>query len=125
MNTVARTLTVGAAVACLAGTGAGTAAAVDEPNIPPPAPTLTVLAASLGASTFSAVVDAEPNHVCKNDPVGAPIGATDDYGQAIVWPIGLAAFSAPRTDRSEVSITCGPQFSEWSHTGTAQVFTLN
>ncbi|MFD4369912.1 hypothetical protein [Rhodococcus sp. NPDC058521] len=124
MRTYGRTLITGAAMMGLAAIGTGTASA-DEPQIPPPEPTLTVFAASLGADTYSAVVGVEPDYVCKSDPAGTPIGAADDYGQALVGPIGLAGFSAPRTDRDTVGITCGPQFSEWSDTGTGTVFILN
>lgn len=121
MRNFARTLVAVAVAACFAVGGTGIATAADDPKIPPPAPVLTVMAASVGANTYAAVVDAVPNHVCKSDPAGVPVGAIDDYGQAIVGPLGLAAFTIPRSGDGAVTITCGPQFSEFSQTGTGSV----
>lgn len=125
MNITARVLTAAAATVGLAASGTGIASAADEPKIPPPAPTLSVMAVSVGTNIYAAVLNAEPNHVCKSEPTGVPIGATDDYGQAIVGPLGLAAFTIPASGGDTVTITCGPQFSEFTRTGTARVPVLS
>lgn len=125
VNYGARLLTAGAAMVCLAASGAGVAAAENTHGIPPPAPTLNVTAVSVGTTSYAAVLNAEPNHVCRSEPAGVPVGAADQYGQAIVGPYGLAAFTITGPPAGDVRITCGPQFSEFNHTGSAPLFTMS
>lgn len=125
VNHSARFFAAGAATVCLAAGGAGVAAAESPHGIPPPAPTLNVMAVSVGTTAYAAVLNAEPDHVCKSEPAGVPVGEADQYGQAIVGPYGLAAFTIAEPAAGDVRITCGPQFSEFTRTGTAPLFPMS
>jgi len=115
---ISRVLTAVGGAAVMAGAGSGVA----DAQIPPPEPTLNVAAVSVGTTTFAAVVNAPPDHVCKSEPAGPPVGPADDYGQAIVNDAGIAAFTIGAPSVDQVRITCGPQFSEFVRTGVAPVF---
>lgn len=86
-----------------------------------PEPDLDVVAVAVGGTTYAAAVGATPGHVCRSAPEGPPIGATDEYGQAIVNTVGIAAVQLPGSRADRVMIACGPQHGGFTHRGTANV----
>jgi hypothetical protein len=121
MIRVARLVGVPAAAAVLTVSGAGAAAADDVPL----AGTLNVVAVGVETAIFAAVTDSTPGYVCKSEPAGTPVGQADEYGQALVDDTGFAAFTISGSAADEVTITCGPRYSEWTEDGTAAVMPLS
>jgi hypothetical protein len=123
MNITTRLLGVSCALMGAVLAGSGVAAADDNPWIPHPG-TLDVLAVTIGGTTFAVVTNSTSGYVCVADPEGTPLGAADEYGQAIVGATGFAAFAISSPDVEEVTITCGPRYSEWSEDGSATPLVL-
>ena len=113
-------LAVGAAAVFVAVPTAGIADA--GPSFRAPAPTLNVVAVSVGGATYAAVTNAVPGYVCRSWPEGPYVGATDEFGQVIVGPLGTAAVVLPGSRMREVGFTCGPQHGPCTDTGDAPVF---
>ncbi|MDG3010693.1 hypothetical protein G4X40_11085 [Rhodococcus sp. D2-41] len=116
----ARVLAVGAAAFALMVPAAGIADA--GPNFRAPARTLKVVAVSVGGMTYAAVTNAVAGYVCRSWPEGPYVGATDEFGQVIVSPLGAAVVVLPGSRTREVGFTCGPQHGPFTDTGDAQVF---
>lgn len=116
----ARVFAVGAATVALAVPTAGIAYA--GPSFRAPAPTLNVVAASVEGITYAAVTNAVPGYVCRSWPEGPYVGATDEFGQVIVSPLGTAAVVLPGSRMREVGFMCGPPHGPFTDTGDAPVF---
>ncbi|MBB3039748.1 hypothetical protein [Hoyosella altamirensis] len=123
MKLVFRATGACAAAAALALAGTGSAAA--EPNDWIQEGTLDVFAVTAGPFTAVAVTNAEPGYVCISDPAGDPIGPADEYGQALVDGNGFAALTVPGTGAASITVICGPRYSEWSNSGTAEPLVLS
>ncbi|GGC65669.1 hypothetical protein IEU95_04565 [Hoyosella rhizosphaerae] len=125
LGRVVGTSIAAASVGALSLLGAGVATADEVEHVQIAHGALDVYAVAGGPFTIVAATNATPGYVCKATPEGFALGEADEYGQAIVGPTGFVALSLADHDGGEITVTCGPRYSEWAVDGSVTPMVLS